>query len=147
MSQDIDLSHMQKELADPNRKLTALELWNNLAEDVIVFNGFIKMTHKKVVPVTVHYEKMKRAIDAIRHFEITKHRVLVDAVIDRLEALGKEYSNTSIIRFTKRKRLVAQIEAYKTALFLITNTPPPEGAKVQPTKEMTGSGPAKPAKK
>lgn len=144
MSQDIDLSHLQKELSDPNRKLTSLELWNNLAADVIVHNGFIKMTRNGSTPVKVHYEKMQKAIEAIKHFEVTKHRILVDAIIYRLDAMGKEHNQTSVIRFARRMKIRAQIEATKTVLQIVVNTPPPEGARVQPTQE---SGPAKPAKK
>lgn len=136
---DPDLSKVEQELKDPDRKVTALELWNKLAGEVIAVSAAIKPTKSGSAPVKLYVDKMNKAIEALYHFETTKHRVLIDAIIYRLEGMQKEWSQTSVIRFAKRWRLHKQIEATRTVLLIVVNTPPPEGGFV------VNQGPAKPA--
>lgn len=140
---DPDLSKVEQELKDPDRKITALELWNRLAAEVIAVSAAIKPTKSGSAPVKLYVDKMNKAIQALYHFETTKHRVLIDAIIYRLEGMQNEWSQTSVIRFAKRWRLRKQIEATRTVLLIVVNTPPPDGAGVH--RVDPNQGPAKPA--
>ena len=135
------IADLKAELNNPDRKLTALELWNQLSEDLLLANQYAKMTRSGSMPVKLHYERIRKGIEAIKHFEVTKHRVIVDAIIYRLQGLEIEHNQTSVIRFVRRMKIRAQIEATKTVLQIVVNTPPPEGARIQPANEENPGGP------
>jgi hypothetical protein len=119
------------DLSDLNfKKKTALDLWNDLHDEVFIANAYIKMTKSGSAPVNLYYDKLMKAREALKHFETTKHRVIVDALIASMQELEKQHNGTHIIRFARRHALRSRIEATKAALLVVVNTVPPTGAKV-----------------
>jgi hypothetical protein len=144
---DPDLSHIAEALKEPQnmREKTALELWNDVMEEVFINNAYIKMTRSGSAPVQLYYDRLLKAREALKDFEVTKHRVIVDTLIATGEALGQLHNATHFLRFAKRMKLRAKIEATKTAMLIVVNTIPPEGYVVAPPAK--DSGPRKPATK
>lgn len=127
---DPDLSDLAGAIKEQAVKKTALDLWNDLMEEVFITNAYVKMTKSRLAPVHLYYDKLLKAREALKHFEITKHRVIVDAIIEGMQALEKEHNSTHFLRFAKRLRIRARIEATKAALLVVVNTAPPEGAHI-----------------
>lgn len=123
---DPDLSHLSKAIKNDAPKKVALDEWNELAEAVLINSTYIKRTKSGMAPVQLYYNKLLKAREAIKNFEITKHRTIVDAIIGELKALETEHNGTHILRFAKRMSLRARIEATKATLLVVVNTTPPK---------------------
>jgi hypothetical protein len=141
---DPDLSDLEGALKQPQKK-EALDLWNEVMEEVFINNAYVKMTKSGSAPVQLYYDRLMKAREALKHFEITKHRVIVDSIIASTQLLEVLHNSTHFLRFAKRMKVRARIEAMKEALLIVVNTTPPEGYQVTPTAK--DSGPRKPATK
>lgn len=139
---DPNLSHLANGLNDPARKLEAIELWNKLIGELLITQQFVKMTKNGFMPVKLHYDKIRKGVEAIQAIEVTKQRMIVDRLIEELKFLEQQHNSTSIIRIARRAFWRGRIEALKTALLLVVNTSP-EGITVKPAEE----GSPKPATK
>jgi hypothetical protein len=121
------------------QQTNALQLWNQrLAAELntVLFN---KPLHGTVIPIRTAQERSLKAIEIAQRFEVTKHRILVDTIIgrldhlkDQLERLGMELSHTPWFLFRKAARLKREIAStidvqggYRNCLLIIVNTPPP----------------------
>lgn len=132
---DPDLSDLAGALKEQSARKTALDLWNTLMEEVFIAHAYMKMTKSRVAPVPVYYERLMKAREALKHFEVTKHRVIVDAIITAMQALEAEHNSTHFLRLAKRMKIRSRIEATKATLLIVVNTAPPEGAAVARPKE------------
>lgn len=112
-------------------KTTALQLWNRSLRDVLSRELSRKWTKTHI--------RNEQAIRAAEHFEVTKHRNIVDELIKHLNAasevikeLDKNQRGTWILQFRKRRILKKEIARWTTraavfqeALMIVVNTPPP----------------------
>lgn len=134
---DPDLSDLAGALNPNGREKTALELWNDVMEEVFINNAFVKRTKSGSAPVQLYYDRLLAAREALKHFEVTKHRIIVDAIIDSLKGLEVQHNSTHVLRFAKRMKLRARIEATKAALLVVVNTAPPKPVNVTMEEEPT----------
>jgi hypothetical protein len=121
------------------RKLTALELWNREMRKHLEDHLIVRVTRNRMLPLKKHLEKAEQAIQVAERFEVTKHRVIVDILISKLENTKQviegytgDVKNTWLFQFRKRRLLKAKINtfkdmqyAYQQALLIVVNTPPP----------------------
>lgn len=107
-------------------KLTALQMWNGMLRQNLERVLFIK-PHKKslVVPIRIAMERTQNAIKVAEQLEVTKHRMIVDAVIEKLNKTTAYLKSLPFYRFTKKAKVRAELNGIQATLLLIVNTAPP----------------------
>lgn len=123
----------------------ALHLWNHRLARILRENLVIKgSAHKNkgggMVPIQLTYKKAESAIGAAQHFEITKHRIIVDGLIERMNDLQGQFKTAKQWHFRKRGRLRWMMAGVQAAILVVVNTPPPvEETKQESKMHVNGS--------
>ncbi len=120
-------------------ELTALQLWNHRLREELEQALFTSRFKTYVIPIRLAIKRTQKAVQVAEHFEVTKHRALVDALIRKLDnskaaidGFTGELNKRPWWMFKRRAHLRKRINtfldmqfAYQAALLIVVNTPPP----------------------
>jgi len=129
-------------MEEKTKKVTALEMWNTLLAKLLV-EPFLNTATTKALSnrqyLAIFTKRIDMAIGVAEYFEITKFRIIIDALIEqrketdeRMARLSEQYMKTWWIQWGKRKRILLAIDSitleqsiWERALRTVINTVPP----------------------
>lgn len=130
---------INKDQKEDSKKQTAMQMWHQAVDLVIWANAKRPAPGKNTISTPTYVQYIGDIVKGVQNMETTRLRNYIDriktsaeACTSNLNTLGAKLSSTRVYHYNLRNKLRADIaaqqaaqEAFKIALHILINTPPP----------------------